>query len=53
MRGLHQRAVSRTESFSRRVKGNWDERSGAEKLFNAWDCPLHAAIEVTTSPAIL
>jgi hypothetical protein len=30
MRGRHQRAVSRTESFSRRVKGNWDKRSGAE-----------------------
>ena len=27
---LHQRVVSRTESFSRRVKGNWDKRSGAE-----------------------
>jgi hypothetical protein len=23
-------AVSRTESFRRRVKGNWDKRSGAE-----------------------
>jgi hypothetical protein len=30
MRGRHQRAVSRTESFSRRVKENWDKRSSAE-----------------------
>jgi hypothetical protein len=34
------RAVSRTESFRRRVKGNWDKRRGAEELFNAWDRPL-------------
>jgi hypothetical protein len=32
MSGRHQRAVSRTESFRRRVKENWDKRSGAEKF---------------------
>jgi len=32
VRGLHQRAVIRTESFSRRVKENWDKYRGAEKI---------------------